>query len=139
MEQVDDYADILRALSPGYDAPRSPRRYDAAPSYARQDVEQGDYDNQHSFDGPDEDEDEKYRDSPDTLHSEFEGRFGRPVTNVPHVRRNNTRRTVQLTKGNLVLDCEIPTRLGDFLPRKDEPEFLQTRSVLALPASVPPY
>jgi len=44
-----------------------------------------------------------------------------------------TNRRVKLTEGNLVIECQIPTRLAGFLPRKGEDEFMQTRSVLSPP------
>ncbi|GAA5980582.1 hypothetical protein JCM5350_004355 [Sporobolomyces pararoseus] len=56
----------------------------------------------------------------------FKGGFGAPPTSA-HLRRNMTNRRVKLTEGNLVIECQIPTRLESFLPRKTEDEFLQTR------------
>ncbi|GAA5888502.1 hypothetical protein JCM5296_000654 [Sporobolomyces johnsonii] len=56
----------------------------------------------------------------------FKGGFGAPPTSA-HLRRNMTNRRVKLTEGNLVIECQIPTRLSGFLPRKGEDEFMQTR------------
>ncbi|GAA6062856.1 hypothetical protein JCM10212_006109 [Sporobolomyces blumeae] len=56
----------------------------------------------------------------------FKGGFGAPPTSA-HLRRNMTNRRVKLTEGNLVIECQIPTRLAGFLPRKGEDEFMQTR------------
>ncbi|SCV73830.1 BQ2448_6260 [Microbotryum intermedium] len=68
------------------------------------------------------------------VHSECYGRmlkelssYATPFNQTAHLRRNLTNRRVKLTQGNLVLDCAIPTRLSDFLPRKGEDEFMLTR------------
>lgn len=56
----------------------------------------------------------------------FAGGFGAPPPTA-HLRRNITNRRVKLTKGNLILDCAVPTRLAGFLPRKGDDEFMLTR------------
>ena len=47
----------------------------------------------------------------------------------PQPRRNKTvsRKQVKLVRGNLVLDCPIPTKLYSFLPRRDLDEFVYMR------------
>nr|GAT57650.1 glycosyltransferase family 2 protein [Mycena chlorophos] len=57
---------------------------------------------------------------PETPH---ETRHFGPAPVGPAIRRNKKRR-VRLTKGNLIVDLDVPTRL--VLPRRD-PEFLKTR------------
>ncbi|KAG0214945.1 hypothetical protein BGX28_001151 [Mortierella sp. GBA30] len=42
-------------------------------------------------------------------------------------RRYKTTKKVTLTQGNLVLDCPVPTKLLDVLPRKTEEEFTSMR------------
>ena len=42
-------------------------------------------------------------------------------------RRYKTTKKVTLTQGNLVLDCPVPTKLLDVLPRKAEDEFTSMR------------
>ncbi|KAF9159647.1 Chitin synthase, class 2 [Actinomortierella ambigua] len=42
-------------------------------------------------------------------------------------RRYKTTKKVTLTQGNLVLDCPVPTKLLDVLPRKDSDEFTMMR------------
>jgi len=76
----------------------------------------------------DDDDDDIIRDlnSPTLSSSSYKGGFGAPPDSA-HLRRNLTNRRVKLTKGNLVIECQIPTRLSSFLPRKIQDEFLQTR------------
>ncbi|SCZ88136.1 BZ3500_MvSof-1268-A1-R1_Chr10-2g02854 [Microbotryum saponariae] len=82
-----------------------------------------------SFEGKDEWEQVKEQGEEGAVGSpaiSFAGGFGAPPPTA-HLRRNLTNRRVKLTQGNLVLDCAIPTRLSDFLPRKGEDEFMLTR------------
>ncbi|GAA5915714.1 chitin synthase CHS2 [Sporobolomyces salmoneus] len=72
-----------------------------------------------------DDEDNIMRDL-DSPALSYKGGFGAPPTTA-HLRRNMTNRRVKLTEGNLVIECQIPTRLAGFLPRKGEDEFMQTR------------
>lgn len=48
---------------------------------------------------------------------------------APQPRRNKSisRKQVKLVRGNLVLDCPIPTKLYSFLPRRDSDEFVYMR------------
>ncbi|CAM0143133.1 unnamed protein product [Umbelopsis sp. WA50703] len=47
------------------------------------------------------------------------------------LRRYNTKKRVQLVRGNLVLDCPCPTRLLQAVPRKDAKEFTHMRYTAA--------
>ncbi|KAF9101746.1 Chitin synthase, class 1 [Mortierella sp. GBA35] len=46
---------------------------------------------------------------------------------IRQARRYKTTKKVTLTQGNLVLDCPVPTKLLDVLPRKNEDEFTTMR------------
>jgi len=46
---------------------------------------------------------------------------------LKQTRRYKTTKTVTLTQGNLVLDCPVPTKLLDVLPRKNGDEFTTMR------------
>lgn len=46
---------------------------------------------------------------------------------IRQARRYKTTKKVTLTEGNLVLDCPVPTKLLDLLPKKDEDEFTSMR------------
>ncbi|CEQ40167.1 SPOSA6832_01759 [Sporobolomyces salmonicolor] len=76
--------------------------------------------------GGDDDEESAAEDGVQSPAISFKGGFGAPPTSA-HLRRNMTNRRVKLTEGNLVIECQIPTRLSGFLPRKGEDEFMQTR------------
>ncbi|KAK9451789.1 chitin synthase-domain-containing protein [Limtongia smithiae] len=54
-----------------------------------------------------------------------------PEMAQPRRHRSMTRRQVKLTRGNLVLDCPIPTKLFSFLPRRDNEEFRNVRYTAA--------
>ncbi|GAA5827776.1 hypothetical protein JCM5353_006413 [Sporobolomyces roseus] len=71
-------------------------------------------------------DDEDADEDPNSPTISFKGGFGAPPTSA-HLRRNMTNRRVKLTEGNLVIECQVPTRLAGFLPRKGEDEFMQTR------------
>ncbi|EST10086.1 Chitin synthase N-terminal [Kalmanozyma brasiliensis GHG001] len=43
------------------------------------------------------------------------------------LRRHKTKKNVRLTKGNLILDCPVPTKLQTFLTRRAEDEFTTMR------------
>jgi hypothetical protein len=115
-------------------------RYDERPiSYSRYDRNAdlaergGEEEGEISYDGlvyndnKDEEYDEKdEEDDNRTLNSPYEGNhFDVPVDAQP--RRNKTNRRVNLTEGNLILDCLVPSRLLSFLPRKDEENYRYTR------------
>ncbi|GAA5942835.1 uncharacterized protein JCM15063_002808 [Sporobolomyces koalae] len=79
-------------------------------------------------DDEEEDEDDDILQDFDSPALSYKGGFGAPPTRQSaHTRRNMTNRRVKLTEGNLVIECQIPTRLAGFLPRKSEDEFLHTR------------
>jgi len=63
-------------------------------------------------------ESERLEDPPDTKH------FG-PAPKGRVARRHKTKKQVVLTEGNLVTDIDVPTQL--VLPRKGDPEMMQTR------------
>jgi hypothetical protein len=46
---------------------------------------------------------------------------------IRQARRYKTTKKVTLTQGNLVLDCPVPTKLLDVLPKKNEDEFTSMR------------
>lgn len=50
-----------------------------------------------------------------------------PLENQPRRNKSISRKQVKLVKGNLVLDCPVPTKLYSFLPRRDSDEFVHMR------------
>lgn len=50
-----------------------------------------------------------------------------PSENQPRRNKSVSRKQVKLVKGNLVLDCPVPTKLYSFLPRRDSDEFVHMR------------
>lgn len=137
MDDYDEYEDLRRALSPNahleqHEQHVERQNFDPTPRYHLPEEELGQTysDQEDSFDPETVKFDEKYDEERYDLEEEeeykFEGGFGLPPA-TRQLRRNKTNRRVQLTKGNLVLDCLIPTRLAGFLPRKDADEFKYTR------------
>lgn len=55
------------------------------------------------------------------------GEDGPPDAPQPRRHKSISRKQVKLVKGNLVLDCPIPTKLYSFLPRRDSDEFVYMR------------
>ncbi|VVT49687.1 uncharacterized protein SAPINGB_P002393 [Magnusiomyces paraingens] len=53
--------------------------------------------------------------------------FEVPVKAQPRRNKSMARREVKLVRGNLVLDCPVPTKLYSFLPRRDHDEFVYMR------------
>lgn len=142
---MDDYSDILLAVSPPYtdrDEPHTEYRSSRAVHYTAP----SDTHTLYSDYAPDEEKGEQEEDSFDGLqvekqqissqhpavlaspYSAYEGGFGAPPPTA-QIRRNKTNRRVKLTQGNLILDCLIPTRLAGFLPRTEDEEFKYSRSV----------
>ncbi|KAK9460955.1 chitin synthase-domain-containing protein [Lipomyces oligophaga] len=54
-----------------------------------------------------------------------------PEMAQPRRHRSVARKQVRLVKGNLVLDCPVPTKLYSFLPRRDNDEFTYMRYTAA--------
>ncbi|KAK9480007.1 chitin synthase-domain-containing protein [Lipomyces japonicus] len=54
-----------------------------------------------------------------------------PATAQPRRHRSIARKQVRLVRGNLVLDCPVPTKLYSFLPRRDNDEFTYMRYTAA--------
>ncbi|KAK9494425.1 chitin synthase-domain-containing protein [Lipomyces doorenjongii] len=54
-----------------------------------------------------------------------------PETAQPRRHRSIARKQVRLVRGNLVLDCPVPTKLYSFLPRRDNDEFTYMRYTAA--------
>jgi chitin synthase len=59
-----------------------------------------------------------------TLSTEI---YEAPPKSQPRRHKSMTRKQVQLVRGNLVLDCPVPTKLYSFLPRRDNDEFVYMR------------
>ena len=53
--------------------------------------------------------------------------FGPAPAHGAQLRRHKTKKNVRLTKGNLILDCPVPTKLQTFLTRRAEDEFTTMR------------
>nr|ANG56502.1 chitin synthase class I [Ustilago esculenta] len=53
--------------------------------------------------------------------------FGPAPARGAQLRRHKTKKNVRLTKGNLILDCPVPTKLQTFLTRRLEDEFTTMR------------
>ncbi|PWZ02542.1 hypothetical protein BCV70DRAFT_196781 [Testicularia cyperi] len=53
--------------------------------------------------------------------------FGPAPARGAQLRRHKTKKNVRLTKGNLILDCPVPTKLQTFLTRRGEDEFTTMR------------
>lgn len=62
--------------------------------------------------------------SQETLSTEL---YDAPVKAQPRRHKSMTRKEVKLVRGNLVLDCPVPTKLYSFLPRRDNDEFVYMR------------
>ena len=54
-----------------------------------------------------------------------------PTKAQPRRNKSMSRKQVKLVKGNLVLDCPVPTKLYSFLPRRDHDEFVYMRYTAA--------
>lgn len=67
-------------------------------------------------------------DSADTLST---GVVEAPLKAQPRRHKSMSRRQVKLVRGNLVLDCPVPTKLYSFLPRRDHDEFVYMRYTAA--------
>lgn len=63
-----------------------------------------------------------------TLSTEF---YKPPSKAQPRRHKSMTRKQVKLVRGNLVLDCPVPTKLYSFLPRRDHDEFVYMRYTAA--------
>lgn len=50
-----------------------------------------------------------------------------PLQAQPRRHKSMARKKVKLVRGNLVLDCPVPTKLYSFLPRRDNDEFVYMR------------
>lgn len=50
-----------------------------------------------------------------------------PLKSQPRRHKSMTRKEVKLVRGNLILDCPVPTKLYSFLPRRDNDEFVYMR------------
>lgn len=50
-----------------------------------------------------------------------------PAKQQPRRHKSMVRKEVQLVRGNLILDCPVPTKLYSFLPRRDNDEFVYMR------------
>lgn len=66
--------------------------------------------------------------SADTLNSSA---YQVPAKAQPRRNKSMSRREVKLVRGNLVLDCPVPTKLYSFLPRRDHDEFVYMRYTAA--------
>lgn len=66
--------------------------------------------------------------STDTLST---GVYQAPAKAQPRRHKSMTRKQVKLVRGNLVLDCPVPTKLYSFLPRRDHDEFVYMRYTAA--------
>ncbi|KAK9235690.1 chitin synthase-domain-containing protein [Lipomyces kononenkoae] len=72
-----------------------------------------------------------------TLNEKAASSMGSPViesvpeTAQPRRHRSMARKQVRLVRGNLVLDCPVPTKLYSFLPRRDNDEFTYMRYTAA--------
>lgn len=66
--------------------------------------------------------------STDTLST---GVYQAPIKAQPRRHKSMTRKQVKLVRGNLVLDCPVPTKLYSFLPRRDHDEFVYMRYTAA--------
>ncbi|SNX81803.1 probable Chitin synthase 3 [Melanopsichium pennsylvanicum] len=53
--------------------------------------------------------------------------FGPAPARGAQLRRHKTKKNVRLTKGNLILDCPVPTKLQTFITRRAEDEFTTMR------------
>lgn len=50
-----------------------------------------------------------------------------PPSEQPRRNKSMSRKQVKLVRGNLVLDCPVPTKLYSFLPRRDSDEYVYMR------------
>lgn len=66
--------------------------------------------------------------STDTLST---GVYQAPTKAQPRRHKSMMRKQVKLVRGNLVLDCPVPTKLYSFLPRRDHDEFVYMRYTAA--------
>ncbi|KAK9367230.1 chitin synthase-domain-containing protein [Lipomyces kononenkoae] len=72
-----------------------------------------------------------------TLNEKASSTMGSPIiesvpeTAQPRRHRSMARKQVRLVRGNLVLDCPVPTKLYSFLPRRDNDEFTYMRYTAA--------
>lgn len=71
----------------------------------------------------DDDDDARSLSSGQTLSSEV---YEAPKAQ-PRRHKSMSRKEVQLVRGNLILDCPVPTKLYSFLPRRDNDEFVYMR------------
>lgn len=93
-------------------------------------------DDEYDYDGYSYDENDEYyageRDpdaqslasSQATLSTEL---YEAPLKAQPRRHKSMSRKEVQLVRGNLILDCPVPTKLYSFLPRRDNDEFVYMR------------
>lgn len=89
------------------------------------DDENEDDDDENDDDDDDDDiEDAESNRSQETLSVEM---FEAPEKAQPRRHKSMTRKEVKLVRGNLVLDCPVPTKLYSFLPRRDRDEFVYMR------------
>jgi len=92
----------------------------------RQQLENGDYGSQFAYShAPAYFDDEHTSASPVMPDTPLETRHFGPAPRGRVLRRHKTKKRVQLTNGNLVVDINVPTKL--MLPRRGEPETMQTR------------
>lgn len=59
------------------------------------------------------------------------GIYQAPLKTQPRRHKSMARREVKLVRGNLVLDCPVPTKLYQLLPRRDHDEFTYMRYTAA--------
>lgn len=59
------------------------------------------------------------------------GVYEAPLKAQPRRNKSMARREVKLVRGNLVLDCPVPTKLYQLLPRRDHDEFTYMRYTAA--------
>lgn len=59
------------------------------------------------------------------------GVYNAPSKAQPRRYKSMSRKQVKLVRGNLVLDCPVPTKLYSFLPRRDHDEFTYMRYTAA--------
>lgn len=117
-DEDDDGDGYTRSSLPSYTSER--RGTMSSSGYGKlNDDEDEDSSSEYSFDGKDS------------------GSIGSPVIeSVPEMaqprrHRSMARRQVRLVRGNLVLDCPVPTKLYSFLPRRDNDEFTYMRYTAA--------
>lgn len=62
-----------------------------------------------------------------TLHEQQDAIVFPPTESQPRRHKSTSRKQVRLVRGNLVLDCPVPSKLYSFLPRRDCDEFVYMR------------